>query len=112
MTFLYLTSDCLGSGTEEELGRKLLNLFLEKLAASDQRVDLIGCVNGAVRLTTGEGPALESLKRLQARGSRIATCGTCLDHLGLRASLRIGEVGSMDATVQVLASADRVIKPC
>jgi len=112
MTFLYLSSDCLGGGTDEELGRKLLALFLAKLAASDIHVDLIGCVNGAVKLTTGEGQGLESLKALQGRGSRIASCGTCLDHLGLRESLRIGEVGSMDMTVQMLAGADKVIRPC
>ncbi len=112
MTFLYLSSDCLGGGTDEVLGKKLLLLFLEKLAGSDVRVDLIGCVNGAVKLTTGEGVGLESLKALQGRGSRIASCGTCLDHLGLRDSLKIGEVGSMDMTVQAMAIADRVIRPC
>lgn len=111
MTFLYLNSDAMGTG-DPELGRKLLRLFLEKLAASDARVDLVGCVNAGVYLTTEGSPVLESLRSLEARGARIATCGTCLDHLGIRDRLRIGEVGDMAGTVQVMTTAERVIRPC
>ena len=112
MTFLYINSDAMGSGPDRELGPRLLSLFLEKLVASNVKVDLVGWLNGGVLLTTCEGSALESLKTLQGRGARIATCGTCLDHLGLRDSLKIGEVGSMDMTVQVMATADKILRPC
>jgi hypothetical protein len=112
MTFLYLSSDTMGSGTDKELGGKLLAVFLEKLAASNVPVDMIGCANAAVYLTTREGPALHGLRALEKRGARIASCATCLDHLGLRGSLLIGEVGTMDMTVQIMGSADRVIQPC
>ncbi len=112
MTFLYLNSDTMGNGQDKELGQKLLVLFLEKLAASKVTVDMIGCLNGGVFLTTCEGPALESLRLLQGRGAHIASCGTCLDHLGLRDSLKIGEVGAMEMTVQIMATADRVLQPC
>lgn len=111
MTFLYLCADTMGSG-DPELGRKLLRKFLAELADSDARVDLVGCVNDGVRLTTSEGEALESLRKLEKRGARIASCGTCLDHLALRDALRIGEVGDMKGTVRVMASAERVIRPC
>jgi hypothetical protein len=112
MTFLYLNSDTMGNGQDRELGQKLLVLFLEKLAASTVAVDMIGCVNGGVFLTTCDGPGLESLRLLQGRGARIASCGTCLDHLGLRDSLKIGEVGAMDITVQMMATSDKVLQPC
>jgi hypothetical protein len=112
MTFLYLCSDKMGDGPDPELGRKLLQLFLSKLAASETAVDLVGCVNGGVLLTTRDGPGLQSLRVLQERGARIATCGTCLDHLGLRDQLKIGEVGSMDGTIQVMATAEKILRPC
>lgn len=111
MVFLYLNSDRMGQG-DDALGRKLLLSFLEQLAASDVRVDLVGCVNNGVRLTTQGSAALESLQALQARGARIASCGTCLDHYGIRGALAIGEVGNMAQTVQVMAQADRVLRPC
>lgn len=110
MNFLYLNSDKMGEG-DPELGRKLLVVFLEKLAASDVPVDMVGCVNDGIRLTTEEGPALASLQVLAARGARIATCGTCLDYHGKREALRIGEVGNMDGTVAIMATAERIIRP-
>lgn len=111
MNFLYLNSDKMGEG-DPELGRKLLLIFLEKLANSDVPVDVVGCVNHGIYLTTTpDGPALESLGKLAARGARIVTCGTCLDYHDRRHLLQIGEVGGMDGTVQMMATAERVIRP-
>ena len=110
MTFLYLNSDQMGGG-DEILGRKLLQIFLEKLAASTIPIDLIGCVNSGVRLTTEGSDVLAHLETLMARGARIATCNTCLEHLGLEDKLLIGEVGTMEQSVQVMAMADKVIRP-
>ncbi|MCB9421156.1 MAG: DsrE family protein [Ardenticatenaceae bacterium] len=111
MNFLYLSSDKMGEG-DPELGRKLLIIFLEKLAASDVQIDVVGCVNNGIFLTTTpDGPVLESLRKLEAKGARIATCGTCLDHHNRSHLLQIGEIGGMDGTVQLMATADRVIRP-
>lgn len=111
MVFLYLNSDRMGQG-DDALGRKVLLMFLKELAESDVTVDLVGCVNDGVLLTTTGSAALPSLQALAARGARIASCGTCLDHLGIREVLAIGEVGNMAQSVQVMAQADRVISPC
>lgn len=110
MTMLYLNSDQMGSG-DPDLGKKLLRIFLEKLAASDVQVDLVGCVNSGIYLTSEGSEVLGSLQKLAERGARIATCGTCLDHLHLREKLQIGEVGTMDQTVQIMATVDRIIRP-
>jgi selenium metabolism protein YedF len=111
VTFLYLNSDRMGTG-DDDLGRKLLAAFLEKLAASDTKVDVVGCVNAGVYLTTEGSRVLDSLRALERRGARIGSCGTCLDHLGLREDLAIGEVGDMAGTVQIMAAAERVLRPC
>ena len=110
MVFLYLNSDQMGKG-DKELGRKLLQTFLEKLANSEQNIDLIGCVNSAVNLTTKGSQVIESLKLLEQKGAQIATCGTCLDHYNKRDELLIGQVGSMDQTIQIFATADKIIQP-
>ena len=110
MNFLYLNTDKMGEG-DPDLGRKLLAIFLEKLADSDVPVDIVGCVNNGIFLTTEGSPVLGSLEKLAARGARIVTCGTCLDHHNRRHLLQIGEVGGMDGTVQIMATADRVIRP-
>lgn len=110
MTFLYLCSDQMGIG-EPELGRKLLALFLEKLAQSDFTVDLIGCTNSGVYLTTEGSAVIDTMRKLEKKGAKIATCGTCLDHLHLRDKLLIGQVGNMETMLQVMAIADRIIRP-
>lgn len=110
MTLLFLSSDRIGQG-DDVLGRKLLRIFLEKLVASEVQVDFVACLNGAILLTTEEGPALESLRALAARGSIITTCGTCLDHYQRTEKLLLGAVGGMQQTVELFASADRIIAP-
>jgi hypothetical protein len=101
----------MGSG-DDALGRKLLRIYLEKLAASEVRVDFVGCLNGGVFLTTEGSQVLDSLRVLETKGARIATCGTCLEHHGLADKLAIGVVGGMPQTVEMFATADRVIAPC
>lgn len=110
VNFLYLNSDKMGEG-DAELGRQLLATFLAKLAASDVKIDVVGCVNNGIMLTTAGSQVLDSLRVLESRGARIVSCGTCLDYHGRRDRLEIGEVGSMDGTVAIMATADRVIRP-
>ena len=110
MTLLYLNSDQMGGG-DEVLGRKLMQVFLTTLAASQTPVDLVGCVNSGVRLTTAGSGVIAQLEALQARGARIATCGTCLEHLGLEDQLLIGEVGTMEQSIQAMTLADKVLRP-
>ncbi len=111
MTFLYLCSDRIGHH-EPELGRKLLCMFLEKLVASEVRLDFVACLNRGVFLTTEEGPALASLRTLAQRGTVVLTCGTCLGHYQRKEKLLVGAVGGMQQTVELFASAGRVIAPC
>lgn len=110
MNLLYLTSDQIGDAAPE-LGRKLMRAFLDKIVASGVAVDFVACLNGGVFLTTEEGPALQSLRELAARGARVLTCGTCLEHYGREENLLVGVVGGMQQTVELLASAERVIAP-
>jgi hypothetical protein len=84
--------------------------FLKNLAASDVAVDLVGCVNDGVRLTTEGSDAIPHLRILEDRGATVASCGTCLDHLELQNKLSIGIVGTMEQTVQIMATADKIIR--
>lgn len=93
------------------MGRKLLKIFLEKLAQAEMAINFIGCVNSGINLTTEGSEVLDSLRKLEAKGATIATCGTCLDFHHRRDKLAIGVVGSMDQTVQLMGQADRIIRP-
>ena len=110
MTLLYLASDKMGEG-DPDLGRKLMKSFLSELAKSEQQIDMIGCANSGIMLTTEGSEVIDSLKKLEERGVRIATCGTCLDHMNRRDKLLIGDIGTMDMTVQIMTTADKIIRP-
>ncbi len=110
MTFLYLNSDKMGQG-DPSLGKKLLGIFLDELTNSDIKIDLIGCVNSGINLTTKGSEVLSSFRELERKGAKIATCGTCLDFHNKREDLLIGKIGSMDQTVRIMAKADKVIRP-
>lgn len=101
----------MGAGSDE-LGKKLLKSFLSELAKSDAKIDLIGCVNSAVHLTTEGSEVIDILKQIEAKGTMIATCGTCLDFYKKRDLLLIGQIGTMDKTVEIMTKADKVIRPC
>jgi selenium metabolism protein YedF len=110
MTFLYLNSDKMGEG-EAELGKKLMRTFLAKLANSSIKIDVIGCVNSAIYLTTKGSDVIDSLKKLEEKGAKIASCKTCLEYHNRQKELLIGEVGTMDKTLEVMAKADKTIRP-
>jgi hypothetical protein len=47
----------------------------------------------------------------QRRGDAHHARGACLDHLGLRDPLQLGEVNLRDMTVQVKSIADKILCP-
>ena len=100
----------MGEG-DSQLGKQLLEIFLKKLAESNTTIDLVGCVNSGVYLTTEGSKVIESMHKLETKGAKIATCGTCLEHFGLKDKLLIGEVGTMDGTVEIISIADKIIRP-
>jgi len=110
MTFLYLNSDKMGEG-DPELGKKLLVIFLHELMDANGHIDVIGCVNSGINLTTEGSPVLDLLHVFERRGTKIVTCKTCLDYLDRNDQLRVGEVGTMAQTVITMLKADKVIRP-
>jgi coenzyme F420-reducing hydrogenase beta subunit len=48
---------------------------------------------------------------MESKGTMIASCGSCLDHFNKRDDLLIGQIGSMDQTVEIMAKADKIIIP-
>ena len=68
-------------------------------------------MNSGINLTTEGSEVLDSLETLLKKGARLASCGTCLDYHNMREKLLIGEIGTMDMTIEVMATADKVIRP-
>lgn len=105
-----VAADVMGQG-DDSLGRVLLKGFIYALAQTEELPEAILFYNRGAFLTTEGSDSLADLQELEARGVKIFTCGTCLNHYGLTEKLLVGSVTNMYTIVEQMMSAGRVIKP-
>ncbi len=98
----WFTTEILGAG-DEDLGRLLMKNFIYSLARGDQAPARLMFMNGGVRLTCTGSPVLDDLRAMHEAGVIVKSCGTCLDFLGLKEELAVGEIGDMAGSAGVLA---------
>lgn len=109
-TLILLTTETIGRG-DDELGAKLMDTFLTNLGELGDSLWRIILLNGAVKLSTRTGKALEALKSLEASGVSILVCGTCLNHYGLLDKRQVGETTNMMDVITSLSLAQKIIRP-
>ncbi len=105
-----VSSPTMGDG-DDRLGATLLRGFLYALTEQDAWPDTVLFYNGGAYLTTTGSDSIDDLRRLEDAGVEILTCGTCLNHYGLAENLAVGGVTNMYTIVELLMTADVVIKP-
>lgn len=102
---VFICTDSIGRGNDE-LGRVLMKSFLYSLARNEERPTAIVFMNEGVRLACTGSDVLDDLSLLAEKGVAVKACGTCLDFLGLKDDLAIGEVGTMPESVAALIADD------
>lgn len=105
---MVITSETLGKG-DDELGAILMRVFLTCLGQGDEVPEVLGLMNGGVKLACEGSPVLDELKRIEDRGVKVRACGTCLDFFDLKERLIVGEAGKMPDTVAGLMTAEDAI---
>lgn len=108
-TVLLITSDKLGSGSDE-LGKLLMKNFIFTLLETERRPDRILMLNSGVLLAVKGAETLEALIRLSNDGVEIASCGVCLDYFNKKDELAVGIVTNMFSTAEQLLMASSVIR--
>lgn len=104
----WFVSDTLGTG-DEQLGRILMRNLIYSLARVDDRPERLMFMNAGVRLTCSGSESLDDLRLLVESGAVVKSCGTCLDFLGLRDELAVGDVGDMAGSAAALAGDAEVV---
>ena len=104
----WFTSDTVGSG-DDALGRILMRNLIYSLARGEELPGAVMFMNGGVRLACTGSDVLDDLKLMQEQGVLVKVCGTCLDFLGLKEQLAVGDVGDMKASVARLAGGADVV---
>lgn len=105
-----IASDTMGRG-DDQLGRSLMQTYVQTISQVDPLPETIILYNSGVRLVTAESGALEALRTLQARGVEILVCGTCLDFYQLQSALQVGQISNMFAIMNATVRAAKVVSP-
>ncbi|OPX83848.1 MAG: sulfur transfer protein SirA [Pelotomaculum sp. PtaB.Bin104] len=107
-TVFMITCDKIG--INDELGKILIEGFINTLPSATNKPDRILFLNEGVFLTTENSPVLNSLKKLLDEGVEIKSCGTCLDYYHLKDKLQIGAITNMYDIIEAITSGDIVVK--
>lgn len=105
---LLITADAIGR-SDVELGRILMKNFLYALARSPEKPECVMLANEAVRLACVGSASLGDLILLSEDGVTVRACGTCLDYLGLKDRLAVGEIGTMPDMVAAVVGEGEII---
>jgi selenium metabolism protein YedF len=98
-----ITAQTIGRGTDE-LGDILMRSFVKNLSAAEEPPHALIFMNGGVRLTCAGSELLQDIAGLEARGTAVLSCGTCLDYFNLKDELKVGKVGGMAHFVELFST--------
>ncbi len=106
---VFVGKDHVGEG-DPELGRNLMKMALYTLAEGDVPPASLLFMNAGVNLVAGgEAQIVESVRKLEERGTEVLVCGTCLDFYGVKDRLEVGEVSNMYDILGRMQEAAKVI---
>ena len=103
-----ISRDTMGEGPEE-LGKILIKGFIYSLTEIPAPPEYVIFLNSGAYLTSGEANTIEDLKKLEQKGSKILTCGTCVNYYGLQDKPAVGAITDMYGITEIMASADNII---
>ncbi|MEW6173624.1 MAG: sulfurtransferase-like selenium metabolism protein YedF [Bacillota bacterium] len=98
---LVIISEALGRDNEE-LGRRLTNIFISTLAVNDTQPQKIILMNAGVKLACEGSMVLEAMGDLQEKGVEVLACGTCLNFFNLNHALRVGRPADAYEIVNIM----------
>ena len=105
-----INSELMGEG-DPELGKVLMETFVDNLKLQELLPTHIMLYNGGVKLALKQSPVCKSLSELEELGTRIMLCGSCIDHYGLQFDIGVGMISNMIVITETLANAGHVIYP-
>lgn len=100
---LLIKNEFLGDGNDE-LGKVLMKGFLYTITETKPYPEKVVLLNSAIKLSTVNEETIAHLKKLEEAGTKIYSCGTCLNYYNLADQLKVGVVGNMYDVVESLNS--------
>ena len=97
-------------GTNRDLGKVLVNGFLNAIPSLPKRKSAIILISNGVKLATSGSYVLDTLKQFEQTGFTILICGTCLDFLKIREKVAVGTISNALEIMETLTTAGKVVK--
>ena len=97
-------------GTNRELGKVLVNGFLNAIPSLPKRKSTIILISNGVKLAIAGSYVLDTLKQFEQMGFSILICGTCLDFFKIREKVQAGIVSNALEIMGALTTAAKVVK--
>jgi len=97
-------------GTNRDLGKVLVNGFLNAIPSLPIRRSTIILISNGVKLATSRSYVLDTLKQFEQTGFTILICGTCLDFFKIREKVGVGTISNALEIMEALTNAAKVVK--
>jgi selenium metabolism protein YedF len=97
-------------GTNRDLGKVLVNGFLNAIHSLPKRKSAIILISNGVKLATSGSYVLDTLKQFEQAGFTILICGTCLDFFKIREKVAVGTISNALEIMETLTTAGKVVK--
>lgn len=104
----FIGTNLLGSGSED-LGKLLMKGFLYTITQVKPYPEAMIFLNSGVKLTCENSDSIDDLSKLLQAGTKIVSCGTCLDFYQLKDKLKVGEVSNMYDIVEIISASNNVM---
>ena len=104
-----IDSDEMGKG-DKELGEILMKGFVYSLTEMEILPKTIILYNKGVFLATKNENTIEDLKKLEAMGVEVISCGTCVNYYGLQDKLQVGSLTNMYSILDKQMKATKVVR--
>lgn len=107
---VYINSEVLGRG-DDTLGANLMTVYLDTLANFAPDISHIILVNTGVKLACTGSPSLAQLENLASIGIKVLSCGTCINHFGLKDKLAVGTISNMVEILETKQNCAKILTP-
>ncbi|MCD8233232.1 MAG: sulfurtransferase-like selenium metabolism protein YedF [Cloacibacillus porcorum] len=107
-TAILFTSDKIGAPSDG-LGEVLMKAYLGTLIKASTPPSAVALMNEGVKMALPEASTLNTLKELEAAGTKILICGTCTKHFGITDQITIGTISNMFEISEAVFGADKPI---
>jgi selenium metabolism protein YedF len=103
-----ISRNTMGEGAEE-LGKILIKGFIYSLTELPVLPEYLVFFNSGAYLTSDGSNTINDLKKMERKGVKIFTCGTCVNYYGLQDKLAVGTITDMYGITEKMASASSII---